>query len=703
MPSHPLDLHLAAMLGPAARFRPGQREAALTLVENRGRLLLVQRTGWGKSLVYWLATRLLRDRGAGFTLIVSPLLALMRNQVESARRIGVRAFTLNSSNREEWAEVSAALDADGCDALLVSPERLVDDRFAAGALPRFREGRGLLVVDEAHCISDWGHDFRTAYRRIARLSRTLDPGAPVLAVTATANDRVVADVLEQLGPTMALQRGGLGRPSLRLQNLDIPASAGRLTFLAENVPAFRRRLGHAGVIYALTIPAAERIAAFLTDRGLRVMAYHSEVPAEARADLEQRLLADDVDALAATVALGMGFDKPDLGFVIHHQTPPSVVHYYQQVGRAGRDIERAYGILLSGAEETAIQDYFIDTAFPTTDVMAATLAALPQTDHAGVRARDVAVRVNARPGDVDRALDMLEFDGVADKSSRGWRRRDGVWNAEAYRERARRVTTRRRFERDQMRAYLVHAGCLMRFLTRALDDPDTAPCGVCANCQGKGYAPPDALRFGPAEEFLRREHVAVEPRRRWPPGWFESTVIQPEHRAEPGCALAWYGDEGYGSEVKAGKYDHGRFSDTLVVAAAKCVREQWRPDPPPEWITSIPSLRRPNLVRSFAERLADALGLEFAAVFEARDTGTEQKASQSSNRQAESARAALALAQPPRSRPVLLVDDIVDSRWMMTWAAYLLRSAGSGPVHPFAIARATPRLDLSASPSTIDG
>jgi len=261
---------LRQMLGPDADFRAGQWEAIEKLVVEGRRVLVVQRTGWGKSLVYFLATKLLREQGAGFTLLISPLLALMRNQIEMADCIGVRAATINSSNREVWDAVEESLASDSCDLLLVSPERLNNPRFQS-LLSTIAGRVGLFVVDEAHCISDWGHDFRPDYRRIVRILRNLPKGVPVLATTATANDRVVADVQLQLGPGLTVLRGPLARPSLRLQNIQLADQSKRLAWLAENLSKFPGT----GIIYCLTIADTERVAKWLRLKGFQIKAYHA--------------------------------------------------------------------------------------------------------------------------------------------------------------------------------------------------------------------------------------------------------------------------------------------------------------------------------------------------------------------------------------------------------------------------------------------
>lgn len=210
------DRLVRRLAGPDARIRPDQLAAVQALVAQRRRVLVVQRTGWGKSAVYFVATALLRrDHAAGPTLLVSPLLALMRDQIAAAGDIGVRAATINSANVDEWSAVEQAIAADEVDLLLISPERLNHPGFRQRVLPDLIGRVGLVVIDEAHCVSDWGHDFRPDYRRIVDVLAALGD-VPVLATTATANDRVVADVAAQLGAEPLTLRGALDRTSLAL-------------------------------------------------------------------------------------------------------------------------------------------------------------------------------------------------------------------------------------------------------------------------------------------------------------------------------------------------------------------------------------------------------------------------------------------------------------------------------------------------------
>src|SRR3954447_10923053 len=458
---------LRVLAGPDAEFREHQLEAVQDLVEDRARVLCVQRTGWGKSAVYFLATALLRERGAGPALIVSPLLALMRNQIAAAETLGIRAHTINSTNRDAWDEVKQRLADDDVDLLLISPERLNNPQFRNTMLPLFAERVGLLVIDEAHCISDWGHDFRPDYRRIQDMLAELPEGVAVLCTTATANDRVVADVAEQLalghGGALRTYRGPLGRESLRLEVVELPAQADRLAWLATHVP----ELPGSGIVYTLTKRDAELVAEWLNTRGIGAEAYSGEIESEQRISTEERLLRNDVKAVVATSALGMGYDKPDLGFVVHYQAPGSVISYYQQVGRAGRALERAEVVLLRGHEDRRIQDFFIQQAFPPRELVARVLEAL---DGDGATARELMAHVNLGRGRVDALLKVLDVEGAVRRDGSRWSRVPGSdWTYDA--ERYARVTALRRREQEAMAAFGADGRCLMRALQEELDDP----------------------------------------------------------------------------------------------------------------------------------------------------------------------------------------------------------------------------------------
>ncbi len=683
-PSRAIDLLQTGTGFADAAFRAGQGEAVRHVVEGRGRLLVVERTGWGKSFVYFIATRLLREAGRGPALLVSPLLSLMRNQMLAAERMGVRAARITSDNRDDWSEVEAALDRDEVDILLIAPERFANEHFRDRVLAGVADRICLLVIDECHCISDWGHDFRPDYQLIERWARRLPRNARLLATTATANNRVMEDLRRVLGPDLKVQRGPLARPSLTLQTIRLPRQSQRLAWLAEQLPRIR---GH-GIVYALTVRDANQVADWLRSRGIDVEAYTGQMEAEERQRLEQELLDNRVKSLVATVALGMGFDKPDLGFVIHYQTPGSVVAYYQQVGRAGRALENAYGVLLSGEEETDITGHFINTAFPTPEEVERVITALESATE-GLNHYELLRQVNLTSGRISRTVKLLSLESPAPlvKASSKWRLTAAKLK-DSFGERVNRLTQLRIQEQRQMQEYVRLERGHMEFLIRALDG-DTE--GI-----GSPRLPTLPAEVGPQTErdalaFLRRLDLPIRPRLRWPAGGLPHAAVEgriPEdHRAETGRALCLWGDAGWGEMVKRGKQKDGRFADDLVAACASLVR-RWGPNPPPQWVTCIPSRRNPRLVPDFSERLAKALGLPFRPVLVKSGDRLQQKEMENSVQQARNIDGSITVARNRiPATPVLLVDDIVGSGWTFTVAAWLLRMNGSGTVWPLALSK----------------
>lgn len=673
---------LRSALGPDANFRPGQLEAITALVDQRARVLVVQRTGWGKSVVYFIATRLRRAQGHGPTILISPLLSLMRDQVRMAESLGLRAVSMDSTNSQCWGQIEAALARDEIDLLLVSPERLSNERFRTSTLAAIPRGIGLFVVDEAHCISDWGHDFRPDYRRIRRLTAGLPPGVPLLATTATANDRVIADIEEQLGPDLIVIRGPLARVSLWLQVVELHGQAERLAWLAE----YLERTDGSGIVYTLTVADARRVSEWLGQLGLVAPSYYGGLDPEERLELEQALRENRVKALVATIALGMGFDKPDLSFVVHFQRPGSPVTYYQQIGRAGRAVNRAEVVLLSGAEDDAIGDFFIEGAFPEEAVLSDLLTAIEDTG--GARLADLESRVNAKDSEIKRALKILQVEAAIVNEDGLWIRTLNPWTADS--QRIADVTDARRAEQATMREYVTTEDCLMRFLTRELDDPNDQACGVCAACAGP-FAPDtvDAGLVQEAQAFLRRSYRPIEPRKQWPAGLPDRRGRIPEGlRLRDGRALAIYCDAGWGQAVKAGKYEEDRFSERLADAVVEMICDDLAPDPFPQWVTAVPSLRDPERVPAFARLVADRLDVPYRPALVKTGETAQQKQMENSIQQARNALGAFA-AVPSEvlDGPVLLVDDMVDSRWTLTVCAAALLEAGSGPVFPVALAQ----------------
>jgi ATP-dependent DNA helicase RecQ len=683
---------LRTLVGPDAQFRDGQWRAIEALVVERRRVLCVQRTGWGKSAVYFIATSLLRARGAGPTLIISPLLALMFNQIDAASRAGIAARTINSANIADWNDVYDEVLDGTIDLLLVSPERLNHPDFRDYILPTLAQVTGLVVVDEAHCISDWGHDFRPDYRRIRTLLVGLAPGVPVLATTATANARVVADVVEQLGDALVL-RGSSNRESLHLEVAALPTAAHRLAWLACNLANFPG----SGIIYTLTVNAAHDTAAFLRSRGHAVAAYSAQLEDAERRAAELDLLKNDVKALVATSALGMGFDKPDLAFVIHLGAPPSPITYYQQIGRAGRSLESARAVLLPGAEDSAIWRYFSMLSIPPEEQVRRILDAL-STAGRPLSTQVLETHVDLSRTHLEHVLKILDVDGAVRRVEGGWISTSASWHHDA--ERYARVSTARTIEQDNMLQYIALPSCRMAFLRRCLDDLDGTPCGKCDQCTGLVLShdvPADLSEA--ARGHYHRVGLEISSRVRWPTGLpaigiLLSGNIRTDERALPGRVIGRLSDIGRGEALRQildEDVPDGSVPRDLLESAVRVI-EDWSSAATvrPRGIVAIQSTRRARLVSSLAEGIAQATELPFL--------GTLATASNSANSSSNGAHRIRALqgafavsrriAEACRELdgPVLLVDAVVDSGWTMTLAARELRRAGARGVLPFALA-----------------
>jgi ATP-dependent DNA helicase RecQ len=666
-------------------------------VADRARVLCVQRTGWGKSAVYFVATALLREAGAGPTLIVSPLLALMRNQIAAAERLGLRAHTVNSTNQGEWEDVRRMLGEGTVDLLLISPERLNNPRFRDDMLPLFAESVGLLVIDEAHCISDWGHDFRPDYRRVKDMLDALAPDVAVLGTTATANDRVVADVEEQLagGPANSVAadrtgesaavdlrsyRGPLARTSLRLETLDLPRPAERLAWLVENLP----RLEGSGIVYTLTKRDAEQVASFLTAQGVPALAYSGEQDTEQRIATEERLLRNDVKAVVATSALGMGYDKSDLTFVVHFQAPGSVVSYYQQVGRAGRGVDHADVVLLRGGEDRKIQDFFIEQAFPSYERVRAVLEELAAAGSTGATTRELMAVVNLGMSRIEAMLKILDVEGAVRRDGRRWQAvPDSDWTYDSTR--YEQVTALRRGEQEAMAAYGVDGRCLMRVLQEELDDPDPRDCGRCSVCTAPRFAtPPDPGLVELAQRHLRSRPIELDAKKMAPdPETGAMRKIPEGARTEAGWALARVGDGGWWPAIERG-LAAGQLGDEIATALADVVRGS---GVRAGWVTAIPSARLADgVLDRLAAQVAAELGIPHLTLVDRGGDRPPQREMANAVQQAANVRGAFRITGTPPPGPGLLIDDRRLSGWTMAMVGGQLRKSGAAAVVPLALA-----------------
>lgn len=676
---------------PEASFREGQWEAIDTLVNKKEKLLVVQHTGWGKSAVYFIGTKIFRDQDLGPTIIISPLLALMRNQIVAAERLGIVAETMNSTNPDTWDEVTEKMLSNQIDCLLISPERLSNDSFVDNVLMPIANRISLMVIDEAHCISDWGHDFRPDYRRIVNILRQLPPNVPVLGTTATANNRVVNDIREQLGD-IQIQRGSLERESLALQAIELGDQPSRLAWLAQVIP----NLDGTGIIYALTVRDTEQVAQWLNENGIEARAYHGSVDREGFADsnsyrihLEGLLLRNEIKVLVATTALGMGYDKPDLGFVIHYQAPSSIVSYYQQVGRAGRGIEQALGVMMSGVEDQKIHEFFRRSAFPSEEHVYDILQALEDSD--GLSVPELEQCTNLQKSQILKVVKLLSVERQAPIVKVGSKWRRTATSFEMDHDRITHLTEQRENEWAEVNDYITNQNCRMIFLRQSLDDSNTTECGRCENCLGEAIidVPIEREIAHRAGIFLRQSEIRIVPKAQVAANAFDEYGFRgnlaQEIRAEEGRVLSRWGDGGWGKIVADGKHAN-YFGDDLVEAIGEMIERRWRPDPSPTWVTCVPSLNHPDLVPNFAQRVARRLGLPFIVAVTKTKNNEPQKLQQNRYHQCRNLDGAFEIVEPVSRDPVLLIDDVVDSGWTFTVIAALLREAGSGNVYPTALA-----------------
>lgn len=675
---------IKAIYGPNASFRDGQYEAIkATMTHNR--TLVVQRTGWGKSLVYFVCTKLIREQKRGVTMVVSPLLVLMENQIDAAQKMGLRCDVLNSTVKDRREDILTSLEQDELDLILVTPETL----FSDDVQKRLKNIRiGLFVIDEAHCISDWGHDFRLEYGKLKTIIQQLPPNVPILATTATANDRVVTDLRSQLGNNVFVSRGPLTRESLYIQVLNRPDRIERYAWILENIP----KLDGSGIIYCLTQRDCDYLADFLIKNGISAAAYYSRAGEDGNSinrEIEENFRNNKLKVIIATIKLGMGYDKGDIAFVIHYQMPSNIVSYYQQIGRAGRNLDRAYIFLMYGKEDEEILNYFINTAFPTEQETESIVQYIGSND--GVKENEIISTLNIRNTRIKKALSFLQNDGFIrkDKSYYYLTPKKFVYDREHYEM----VTAIRRQEVEQMKCLVSTQECFSRYIVSCLDDKTARNCGHCANCLGKEFLPSavSSKFIHIAEEFVNKLIIPIEPRKMW----VSSDVTKASrisHINQKGFCISKYGDAGYGELVKQGKYSKEmRFCDELVGKSVDILRPFIR-EHKITHICCVPS-RRSELVKDFAARVAESLKLDFVDILEKTPAKQQKEMENSAYQCANAYKSFFVKENVTAPRNILLIDDVVDSGWTFTVCGYRLMEAGAENIYPFALADSSNRED----------
>lgn len=621
--------------------------------------------------------------------MVSPLLSLMRNQIDTAKKMGIHAVTINSENDEQWDEVEGQLISGKCDIIFISPERLANKDFVQRVIPMINGGINMIVVDEAHCISDWGHDFRPNYSRLVDVINTLPPNVPIIATTATANKRVEEDIKAQLGDDMLTIRGSLMRESLRIQVINLPKNSERMAWLIENI----NKINGSGIIYCLTTRECNRVSEFLRENGINALEYHSQLGSnkeemkKIREEREKLLINNKVKVLVSTVALGMGFDKGDISFVIHYQMPGNIIKYYQEIGRAGRKIDNAYAILLIGDEDVSIAEYFINNAFPTKEQLEDVLNIIENSE-AGIGLYDIEKSLNMTRKRIEKCLNLLDLNKIIGKIGTKYVRTPNEYNYSNFK--VQEILETRYNELRLMNEYSNTKDCYMKFLANELDDNTLEKCGKCCNCINKEYFSSSVGEDNvkKAENFIKNRIIKMKVKKQWPAGVIgeKGKRISVEERNEEGRILSDYGDFGYGKMIKDDKYKNGYFRDELVDATIELIKNKWDELERIDCVAAVPSLRRPDLVSSFAERVAQKLGVRFVDVIKKPKETEQQKAMENSNMQAKNAYSAFQVTEDMDYGNVLLIDDMVDSGWTLTVCGLLLKQKGAKKIYPYALA-----------------
>lgn len=666
---------IKSLYGENASFRDGQYEA-IEATMTKKRTLVVQKTGWGKSLVYFSCTKMLREQNKGATLVVSPLLVLMQNQLESAKKLGLKCDALNSDTRDRRNEILQGLKNNEIDLVLITPETLFteDVQKSLGEIKI-----GLLVIDECHCISDWGHDFRQEYGKLREVISFLPPNVPILATTATANNRVISDLEKQLGNDVFVSRGPLTRQSLSIQVLNMPSKVERYAWILENI----NKLEGSGIIYCLTQRDCDYLADFLNKNGISAMPYYSsETKNEENKLAEEKFQRNEIKAIVATIKLGMGYDKGDISFIIHYQMPSNIVSYYQQIGRAGRNIDRAYTFLMYGKEDMDIINYFINTAFPTKDETDKIIDIIGDND--GIKLYQLESALNMRKNRLLKAIGFLLNDGFIrkDKSNYYLTPKMYFYDNEKYEK----ITEIRKKEAEQILKLATLKGCYSKYIVNCLDDYTATECGNCSNCLKRELLPEKVSLKAKeiASEYIDRQSLIIEPRKRW--AFSDVTAMSMiKYINKEGICLSKYGEIGYGELVKRDKYSkEKRFCQELVGKSAEVlkplVKEQGI-----KYITFVPSLRS-DIVEDFTKRLAQSLNIEAVDLLDKMDA-RPQKLMENGSYQCSNAYKSFKVkdnAQAPDK--LILVDDVVDSKWTLTVCGYRLMENGANEVYPFALA-----------------
>lgn len=674
-----LEFYLKKLLGDDnAQFKEDQKEAIEHVLANE-KVLVVEKTGWGKSMVYFISCKIKRELGYGPTIIISPLLSLIRNQINSAKKLGLKARSIDSTNIEDWDTINQEIADDDCDILFISPERLANENFRINTLSLINKGIGALVIDEAHCISDWGHDFRPDYKRIKNIIKMLPKSTPVLATTATANKRVVDDICSQIGQDIKVLRGSLMRKSLILRNFNMKSEEEKLAHLAAIINEF----DGCGIVYCSTTSKCVSVAKWLNEVDIRAEFYYaSGMKNDDKIRIEKLLMENKIKVVVATNALGMGFDKPDIRFIVHYEKPGSLIEYYQQIGRAGRDGTVANAVLLNYQLDDKIQLLFINNAFPSKEDFEKVYKVIDDSS-TGVKKIEILEKENLSSTPLNSILKILEVDGAIIKEGNLYIRTPKHW--EFNEEQAASIIENKKKEFEKLNEYAQSKECLMNFIQEQLDDDIIDTCGRCCNCNGiSADINVSDKMLELADKFLNSKRIIIKHRVKWSQG----KNIKKEFLTQDGISMSIYKQGISGNKVYEDRYNNKKISEELIIKAAECIKK-YENFEEIKWITCVPSIKNPRIVADFAEGLASKLGLPFKEIIYKKNDTIEQKFMKNSYQQEKNIIDSFDISEIDFeyfNEPVLLVDDIVNSRWTFTVCGFKLLINGSGKVIPFALA-----------------
>jgi ATP-dependent DNA helicase RecQ len=606
----------------------------------------------------------------GVTIVFSPLIALMRDQVRSLRNKGIRAAAINSNqDEEENVAIIEKAQANQLDILYIAPERMENAEWISAS---FEMKIAMVVIDEAHCISIWGQSFRPNYRRIVNLVRLLPKSFPVLATTATATPRVEADIIEQVGSDLIPIRGKLLRSNIRLSVVHVQSEDEKFFWLAENLPKLRKT----GIIYTGTQASTDIYSNWLQYLGFNSAAYNGRLDAETRMRIESDFIGNKYDCVVSTNALGMGIDKPDIRFIIHTQVPQSPIHYYQEIGRAGRDGQEAHAILLYNPHaDDELPKAFIEGSKPSFNKYEKVIAA---TKKALLGQNEIIKATNLKQTQVSVIIADLIDQGILNeqqgKSKKYFYNPDAPsLDISAFEI----LRSSQMQELHKMLEYAITDACRMQYLCSYLGDSMEGRCGVCDN-----------------DTRIRLSINSTESLKARLQGFRETffpllEVESSRSRIVNGVAASYYRVSNVGAALKHSKYQGGGdFPDWLLRLTMKAYRKHFG-SLAFDLVLYVPPTESGDLVRNFAEKVADTLSIPISHGLVKVGVSSPQKVFQSGISKKDNVHGKFAHMQPAEilGNRILLIDDIFDSGYTIKEIGQYLTSLGATTIAPLVIAR----------------